>query len=106
MRSMCCTLKCSGRRFATRNGTDLPSPVGSKKKALPFGRAWTPRVTRGVISMSPPKGLRSAWTRRAGALVLVTENQPPLLEVVRRHLHRHAIPGKRLDAILLHLAGG
>ena len=49
----------------------------------------------------------TGWTaRRAGTLVLVTENQPTLLEVIGRHLHRHAVSCQGLDAVLLHLAGG
>src|SRR6266699_867186 len=48
-------------------------------------------------------------TARAGAgwtLVLVTENQPALLEVVGRHLDRHPVPGQCLDPVLLHFSRG
>src|SRR5437660_8141075 len=44
--------------------------------------------------------------RRAGPLVLVPEDQPALLQIVGRHLDRHPIARQRLDAVLLHLAGG
>src|SRR5882757_3880911 len=46
---------------------------------------------------------RSAWA--AGTLILVTEDQPALLQIVGRHLDRHPIARQRLDAVLLHLAG-
>src|SRR5882757_1495166 len=52
--------------------------------------------------------LRCAARRSAGAagtLVLVTEDQPSLLQIVGRHLDRHPIACQRLDAVLLHLAG-
>src|ERR1700688_3492717 len=42
---------------------------------------------------------------RSGALVLVAEDQPALLEVIRRHLDGDAVARERLDAVLLHLAG-
>ena len=35
----------------------------------------------------------------------MTEDDAPLLEIVRRHLHDHPVSGQRLDAVLLHLAG-
>src|SRR6266850_6496520 len=44
--------------------------------------------------------------RAAGTLILVTEDQPALLQIVGRHLDRHPIARQRLDAVLLHLAGG
>src|SRR5207253_3538444 len=37
---------------------------------------------------------------------LVTEDQPPFLEVVGRHLDRHPVARQRLDPVLFHLAGG
>src|SRR5712671_6076047 len=43
--------------------------------------------------------------RAAGTLILVTEDQPALLQIVGRHLDRHPIACQRLDAVLLHLAG-
>src|SRR3954470_5294441 len=43
--------------------------------------------------------------RAARTLILVTEDQPPLLQIVGRHLDRHSIACQRLDAVLLHLAG-
>src|ERR1700759_2778796 len=42
---------------------------------------------------------------RRGALVLVAEDQPAFLEVVRRHLDGDAVARQRFDAVLLHLAG-
>src|SRR6266480_2797443 len=39
-------------------------------------------------------------------LVLVAEDQPALLQIVRRHLDRHPIACQRLDPVLFHLAGG
>src|ERR1700688_507556 len=42
---------------------------------------------------------------RSGALVLVAEDQPALLEVIRRHLDGDAVARERLNAVLLHLAG-
>src|SRR5262249_47177201 len=49
---------------------------------------------------------RRASGGRAWTLVLVAEDQPALLEVVRRHLDGHAVAGQGLDAVLLHLARG
>src|SRR5689334_4995304 len=48
------------------------------------------------------RGARGA----ARTLVLVAEDQPALFEVVGRHLDGDAVAGQRLDAVLLHLAGG
>src|SRR5689334_3765399 len=45
-------------------------------------------------------------TCRGGPLVLVAEDQAALFEVVGRHLDGDAVAGQRLDAVLLHLAGG
>src|SRR5438046_1130288 len=42
----------------------------------------------------------------AGTLVLVTEDQSALFQIVGRHLDRHPIARQRLDPVLLHLAGG
>ena len=42
----------------------------------------------------------------AWALVLVTEDQAALLQIVGRHLDRDPIACQRLDPVLLHLAGG
>jgi hypothetical protein len=41
---------------------------------------------------------------RAGALFLVTEDQPSLFQIVRRDFDRHPVAGQRLDAVLFHLA--
>src|SRR5215510_10769114 len=43
---------------------------------------------------------------RGGALVLVAEDHAALLQVVGRHLDGDAVAGERLDAVLLHAAGG
>jgi hypothetical protein len=55
---------------------------------------------------TPPEllALRRPVARR-GALVLVAEDQPALLEVVWRHLDGDAVARESLDAVLLHLAG-
>src|SRR5260221_9928251 len=47
-------------------------------------------------------------TRSAAArtFVLVTEDQPALLQVIGRHLDRRPIARQRLDPVLFHLAGG
>src|ERR1700741_3331763 len=54
--------------------------------------------------------LRSAVRAAAGRLArtfgLVAEYQPPLFQIVGRHLDGDAIPRERLDAVLLHLACG
>src|SRR5260370_15784891 len=42
----------------------------------------------------------------AGTLVLVTEDEPALFQIVGRHLDRHPIASQRLDPVLFHLAGG
>src|SRR3974377_1719813 len=59
----------------------------------------------------PPSGLSSAelislrrTLGRSGPIVLVTEDQPPLLEVIGRHLDGHSISGQRLDAVPFHLS--
>src|SRR5260221_12083481 len=51
---------------------------------------------------------RRCATRSAAArtFVLVTEDQPALLQVIGRHLDRHPIARQRLDPVLFHLAGG
>src|ERR1700760_4624912 len=49
---------------------------------------------------------RRAAGGRVGALVLVAEYQAALLEVIGRHLDRHAVARQRLDPVLLHLARG
>src|SRR4030088_455833 len=55
----------------------------------------------------PPSELLSLRRppHRGGALVLVAEDEPALLEVVRRHLDGDAVARERLDAVLFHLAG-
>src|SRR3954464_8824402 len=51
----------------------------------------------------------AATLRRPGAggcaLVLVAEDDAPLVEIVGAHLDRHAVAFDGLDAVLLHLAG-
>src|SRR3954452_12549305 len=49
---------------------------------------------------------RPAGTGRAGPLVLVTEDQPALFQIIGRHLDGDPVAGERFDAILLHLARG
>src|SRR6185312_4296057 len=51
---------------------------------------------------------RRSAPRGAGAraLVLVTEDQAALLQIVGRHFDRDPIARQRLDPVLLHLAGG
>src|SRR5258708_6428791 len=68
--------------------------VGCRGPHLPAAElaAWR-RATRG-----------SAAT--AGTLVLVTEDEPALFQIVGRHLDRHSIASQRLDPVLFHLAGG
>src|SRR5689334_24070006 len=66
--------------------------------------ACAKRSTATELAAALPRTRRSAHA--AGTFVLVAENQPALLEVVGRHLHRHAVTRQRLDAVLLHLAGG
>ena len=59
-------------------------------------------------SPAPELAARRCTTRSSATrtLVLVTEDQPALLEVVGRHFDRHPIARQRLDPVLLHLAGG
>src|SRR6478609_4053476 len=62
---------------------------------------------RGMRLAATELTARRCTTRRtAGTLVLVAENQTTLFEIVGRHLDGHAVAGQRLDAVLLHLAGG
>src|SRR3954453_8610001 len=76
------------------------------------GRAGCPsavlRLTKFRLPAAKLAALRRAaagWSA-AGALVLVAEDQPALLEVVGRHLDRHPVSRQGFDAVLLHLAGG
>src|SRR3984893_6165448 len=57
---------------------------------------------------APELAARRCTTRASAArpLVLVTEDEPALLQIIRRHLDRHPIARQRLDPVLLHLAGG
>src|SRR3979490_2929984 len=59
-----------------------------------------------ALTLSAPEllPLRRPAGRR-GPLVLVAEDQPALLEVIRRHLDGDAVARERLDAVLFHLAG-
>src|SRR5579872_199440 len=68
------------------------------------GAPWRLRSAPAELLVAALRGIRP-W-RRAGTLVLVTEDQAALLEVVRRHLDRDAVTRQRLDAVLLHLARG
>src|SRR5712691_3097178 len=56
------------------------------------------------MTLPPAELLALRRTAAAGALVLVAEDEPALLEIVGRHLDRHAVAGERLDPVLLHLA--
>ncbi len=44
-------------------------------------------------------------TDRAGALVLVAEDQTAFFQIVRRDFHRDPVARKGLDPVLLHSAG-
>src|SRR5262245_15768127 len=64
-------------------------------------------------SLSAPSELAAALcpalrsgARRSRTLVLVAEDQAAFLKIVGRHLDGDAVAGQRLDAVLLHLAGG
>jgi len=55
---------------------------------------------------SPPKLVTLRRTaQRAGAFVLVSEDQSPLFQIVRRYFYCHAIPGEGFDPILFHSSG-
>jgi hypothetical protein len=60
------------------------------------------------LPLLPPAELKSLRRSpgRIGAFVLVTEDEPPLLEVVWRHFDGHPISGERLDAVPFHLPRG
>src|ERR1700736_2178345 len=57
---------------------------------------------------APELAARRCTTRASAArpLVLVTEDEPALFQIIWRHLDRHPIARQRLDPVLLHLAGG
>jgi hypothetical protein len=42
---------------------------------------------------------------RSGTFVLVTENQSPLVEIIRRHFDCYSVTGKRFDPVLFHPPG-
>src|SRR5690242_12192792 len=66
-------------------------------------------ATKRTNGLAPSRLRRpgAAWRRRGGgALVLVTEVDPSLGEIIGRQLDGDAIAGEDADAILLHLAGG
>jgi hypothetical protein len=72
------------------------------KDENPHRPAWICRkvfiiVVRRITSHwpSPPPELVTLrrTAQRAGALVLVAEDQPPLFQIVGRHFYRHAIAG-------------
>jgi hypothetical protein len=44
-------------------------------------------------------------THRRRTLVLVTEDQSPLFQIIRRYFYCNAIPGEGLDPILFHPSG-
>src|SRR3954449_12102563 len=83
---------------------------------------FAPRRQRPRMVMILPCAVASSWlsaaelaaalrcaarrsARAARTLILVTKDQPALLQIVGRHLDRHPIACQRLDAVLLHLAG-
>ena len=57
-----------------------------------------------AVRLAPAELLSRHDRRRRG--VFVTEIDPPLRQIVRRHFDRDAIPGENTDPIFLHLAGG
>src|SRR3984885_3568575 len=60
--------------------------------------AATELAARRCPTRGPPAATRT--------LVLVTEDEPALFQVVGRHLDRHPVARQRLDPVLFHLAGG
>src|SRR5579872_4354927 len=77
-----------------------------------FCHAWSGRMRSvdGFLAATKlPAALWRATLRAPGvarALVLMAEYQPAFLQVIGRHLDRHPVACKRLDPVLLHLAGG
>src|SRR6185312_11223359 len=67
-------------------------------------------ISQALIARLPAAELAAArrpttrWPA-AGTLVLVTEDQATLLQIVGRHFDRDPIACQRLDPVLLHLAG-
>src|SRR5437660_903647 len=96
--------RSAAREWSRRNGRD-----GSLDgEAVDAARRGACRVngSGGDVGSAAPEllVLRPARNRRR-ALVLVTEYQASLAEVVGRHLDGDTVARQRLDAIFLHLAG-
>src|SRR5262249_22236365 len=92
-------------RHRRKNDGSLPSRFARWRKCgTPEARRNRPGSAAAELLVAALSRVRP-W-RRAGALVLVAEDQPPLLEVVGRHLDGDTVACQRLDAVLLHLAGG
>src|SRR5579862_6445175 len=45
-------------------------------------------------------------TDRSGSFVLVAKDHTSFFQIIGRHFHCHPVPGKGLDPVLLHSAGG
>src|SRR3954468_19646978 len=68
-----------------------------------FWQALKVRLPPAELTATRRRPTRGTGT---GALVLVTEDQAALFQIVRRHFDRDPIACQRLDPVLLHLAGG
>src|ERR1700686_2778338 len=68
----------------------------TRRKRAPSAAAEL--AARRCPTRGPPAATRT--------LVLVTEDEPALFQVVGRHLDRHPVARQRLDPVLFHLAGG
>src|SRR5690348_9479263 len=73
-------------------------------------RAGSSGANRGLsaaeLATAPLLATGCATGGSARTFILVAENQPAFLKVVGRHLDRNPVARQRLDAVLLHLAGG
>lgn len=71
-----------------------------------FALRPSPSYGGSLANASPPAKLTPLWwtSHRRGALILVTEDQSPLFQIIRRYFDRDAIAGEGLDPILSHPA--
>src|SRR3979411_1037938 len=98
--------------FSAQSGSGLIRWLWAKKCPVPKYIALAPieseprlssDLSAAELATGRPATRRSAASR---TLVLVTENEPAFLQVIRRHLDRHAVAGQSLDPVLFHLACG
>src|SRR5439155_20536692 len=78
-----------------------PRTIGAYRAR--FRQALTARLPAAELAAARRPATRGSGT---GTLVLVTEDQATLLQIVGRHFDRDPIARQRLDPVLLHLAGG